>query len=81
MTMLSYGFQPWEMAAWEARNNIEKYSDDDGNDIDIDDFSDDDGFGGCMGYSHDDVMDLAAQGIKPWDDDASAALDALHGFY
>jgi len=35
------------------------------------------GFGG--GFSEDDMMELACQGVKPWDDDAGAVLAALRG--
>lgn len=37
------------------------------------------GNGLCYGFSHSDMMELAAQGVKPWDDDAHAVLAALNG--
>lgn len=37
------------------------------------------GFSGYGGYSEDDMMELACQGVKPWDDDAGAVLAALRG--
>jgi len=36
-------------------------------------------FGG--GFSEDDMMELACQGVKLWDDDASAVLAALRGVF
>jgi len=41
------------------------------------------GFGsgsGMFGFSDDDVMELACQGVKPWDDDAGDVLAALSYF-
>ncbi len=34
---------------------------------------------GMFGFSEDDVMELACQGVKPWDDDAGSVLAALRG--
>ena len=36
--------------------------------------------GGCYGFSTRDCDDLLDQGIKPWDDDADAALGAMRGW-
>jgi len=44
---------------------------------DDDDMEDDEE--GMLGFSASDVMELAAQGVHPWDDDAGAVLDALNG--
>jgi hypothetical protein len=40
---------------------------------------DDDDDSGYGGFSADDVDELMSQGVKPWDEDAGAVLDALRG--
>ena len=36
---------------------------------------------GVFGFSAHDVEELAMQGVKPWDDDASAVMTVLNGGY
>lgn len=44
-------------------------------DFDDDDMDDEEGM---YGFTVDDIMELAAQGVAPWDDNAGAVLDALN---
>ncbi|TRM58004.1 hypothetical protein BD626DRAFT_411084 [Schizophyllum amplum] len=44
--------------------------------MEMDDFDDD--YYANGGFSNEDIMELACQGIKPWDDDAGAALAVLN---
>eukprot|EP01063_Lacrimia_lanifica_P041473 TRINITY_DN9697_c0_g1_i1.p1 TRINITY_DN9697_c0_g1~~TRINITY_DN9697_c0_g1_i1.p1 ORF type:complete len:966 (+),score=220.87 TRINITY_DN9697_c0_g1_i1:84-2981(+) len=37
-------------------------------------------YGGMYGFSGADVEELLCQGVKPWDDDADAVLDALYDY-
>lgn len=48
----------------------EEYSEGDGDDEDGWSDTDD----GEFGFSHDDVQELLAQGVKPWDDDAAVSV-------
>ena len=60
-----------ELLGWVDEYDDENYGDDDGDDGEYDDFDDDDG--AMLGFSSDEVQELLAQGVKPWDDDAAVS--------
>ena len=62
----------------QTRDNYYGY--DYGYDYDDDDDDDDDYEGGVCGFTGAQCNELLAQGVKPWDDDAHAVLDALSGW-
>ncbi|KAF7797276.1 hypothetical protein EIP86_008471 [Pleurotus ostreatoroseus] len=68
-----------EILGWVDEYDDEDYGDDDGDDGQYDDFDDDDD-GGMLGFSSDEVQELLAQGVKPWDDDAADVMAALRSF-
>ena len=47
---------------------------------DDEDYDDEDEIG-PYGFTHEEEMELLSQGVKPWEDDAHAVLDALRGDY
>ena len=47
-------------------------------DDDDEDYDDEDEIG-PYGFTHEEEMELLSQGVKPWEDDAHAVLDALRG--
>ena len=55
----------------------QKEEDDDDDDEDEDDEDEI----GPYGFTHEEEMELLSQGVKPWEDDAHAVLDALRGDY
>ena len=56
------------------RGPSENYDEDD----DDEDYDDEDEIG-PYGFTHEEEMELLSQGVKPWEDDAHAVLDALRG--
>lgn len=64
--------------SWE---NMEDYEDEDEDYEDEDDDRDlDEERAMNNGFTNDEMQELMCQGIKPWDDDARAALDFLYNF-